>query len=142
MSRPDKHETMMQMAEIIAKRTTCIRRAVGAIITDESGIVLATGFNGVPQGLGHCNEGSPCTGALAKSGARLDECLAIHAEQNALIQLSDPKIAANIYTTTETCIHCTKMLLNTNIHVIYFRQDYAGSGTSLWLEAGRKVVKL
>ena len=79
MSRLDKHEAMMQVAEVIAKRATCVRREVGAVITSEAGIVLATGFNGVPQGIDHCNEGSPCTGALAKSGTHLDECLAIHA---------------------------------------------------------------
>ena len=49
MSRLDKHEAMMQMAEVMAKRTTCVRRSVGAVITSEVGIVLATGFNGVPQ---------------------------------------------------------------------------------------------
>ena len=142
MSRLDKHEAMMQVAEVIAKRATCVRREVGAVITSEAGIVLATGFNGVPQGIDHCNEGSPCTGALAKSGTHLDECLAIHAEQNALIQLSNPREAAYIYTTTETCIHCTKMLLNTSIHTIYFRQSYIASSIQIWVDAGRKLVKI
>ena len=142
MLRLDKHEAMMQMAEVMAKRTTCVRRSVGAVITSEVGIVLATGFNGVPQALPHCNEESPCTGALAESGTRLDECLAIHAEQNALIQLSNPREAAYIYSTTETCIHCTKMLLNTSIHTIYFRDQYPGSGSKLWFDAGRKVFKI
>lgn len=141
MSRMGKHEAMMQIAEITAQRATCVRRSVGAVITDEAGIVLATGFNGVPQGLAHCNEGNPCSGAEAASGTRLEECLAIHAEQNALIHLSDPWRAANIYITTEPCIHCTKMLLNTPIHTIYFREGYPG-GTSLWKGAGRKAVKI
>ena len=142
MSRIDKHEVMMQVAEIISQRATCIRRSVGAVITNKDGIVLATGFNGVPQGLDHCNEKSPCTGSKADSGTRLDECLAIHAEQNALIQLSNPREAAYIYTTTETCIHCTKMLLNTSIHTIYFRQSYVASSIQIWLDAGRKVIKI
>jgi len=142
MLRLDRHEAMMQMAEIVAKRSTCIRRSVGAVITNETGIVLATGFNGVPQGIDHCNEGSPCDGALAPSGTRLDECLAIHAEQNALIQLSNPREAAYIYTTTETCIHCTKMLLNTSVHTIYYRETYTPSNIGLWLNSGRKAIRI
>lgn len=142
LERLNKHEAMMQVAEVVAKRATCVRRSVGAVITSEAGIVLATGFNGVPQGLLHCNEGNPCTGALAKSGDRLDECLAIHAEQNAMIQLSNPREAAFIYSTTETCIHCTKMLLNTSIHTIYFRESYVATSIQIWLDAGRKVVQI
>ena len=142
MSRMDKHEAMMQMAEITAQRATCVRRVVGAVITDVSGIVLATGFNGVPQGLSHCNEGNPCAGAKAESGTRLDECLAIHAEQNALIQLPNPREPSNIYVTTFPCIHCSKMLLNTNIQTIYYRELYPGGGWKLWIESGRKEIKL
>lgn len=142
MSRLDKHEAMMAIAEITAQRATCARRSVGCVITNEIGIVLATGFNGVPQGVEHCNEGTPCAGAKAKSGTRLDECLAIHAEQNALIQLHDPRDAAYLYSTTEACVHCTKMLLNTNIHTIYFKEGYPGGGTGIWEESGRKAIKI
>ena len=141
MSRIDKHEAMMQVAEIISQRATCIRRSVGAVITNKDGIVLATGFNGVPQGLDHCNEKSPCTDSKADSGTRVDECLAIDAEQNALIQLSNFEQADNIYVTTSPCIHCTKMLLNTKIQTIYYKEEYI-AGLSLWRKAGRKAVKI
>ena len=76
----------MKLANEVASRTTCLRRAVGAVIVKDKRI-LATGYNGVPTGLAHCAE----TGCLRQelgipSGQRHEICRGLHAEQNAIIQ--------------------------------------------------------
>ena len=111
------------------------------VITDKEGIVLSTGFNGVPKGRYHCNEGHPCPDHDAASGTKLDGCFAVHAEQNALIYLQDHNRARNIYVTTFPCMHCLKMLLNTNIDKIYYREDYPGSNPEYWINTGRKMIQ-
>lgn len=113
------------LAKTTALRSTCLRRHVGCVLTDKRGIVLATGYNGVPSGFPHCNEGHPCSGAFAPSGESLSECRAIHAEQNALIQLTKPYEVKTVYSTTFPCIHCIKMLLNTSASRIVYLEDYA-----------------
>ena len=125
MSRPDLDLDFMRMARLVASRTTCLRRGVGCVLTDSRGRVLATGYNGVPRGMPHCNamERMPalavprypdaCPGALI-DGASLDTCLAVHAEQNAILQCEDADAIATIYTTLAPCDSCLKLLQNTN----------------------------
>ena len=75
----------LKMAELAALRSTCARRQVGCVLVDSNNHVAATGYNGVPKGFVHCLD-VPCIGADAQSGTRLDECYAVHAEMNALLQ--------------------------------------------------------
>ena len=104
-------EYFLRMADLVSQRSTCLRRAVGCVIVNARGHVLATGYNGVAAGVQHCNEvtsvgtladltetfapykldgndvyfyGNACRGSSAESGSRLESCQAIHAEQNAL----------------------------------------------------------
>ena len=101
--RPSWDEYFMTLANDVATRTTCLRRAVGAIIVKDRRI-LATGYNGVPTGLAHCAE----TGCLRQqlgvpSGQRHEICRGLHAEQNAIIQAARYGInitGASIYITT------------------------------------------
>ena len=84
--RPSWDEYFLKLAFEVSKRSTCLRRAVGAIIVKDRRI-LATGYNGVPSGLRHCEE----TGCLREqlgvpSGQRHEICRGLHAEQNAIIQ--------------------------------------------------------
>lgn len=131
-SRLDKDSWLMEVAKITSERSTCSRRAVGCVIVDHHYRIIATGYNGVPSGITHCIE-SPCTGADLPSGTGLDRCLAIHAEQNALMQCSDTKRIHAIYTTTFPCMHCLKMILNTSVKVLYYKEAYAGIGEGLSL---------
>ena len=87
MNRPSWDEYFMQMAELTAQRSTCLRRQVGAIIVKEKHII-ATGYNGAPKGLPHCEELGGCLREKLEipSGERHELCRALHAEQNAIIQ--------------------------------------------------------
>lgn len=145
--RPSRDEWAMQLAVETAKRSTCCRRQVGCILLNARGHVLATGYNGVAAGQLHCNhhdpfhsEGLPyaCEGAHSPSGTDLDNCQAIHAEQNALLQCSDVYMIHTAYVTTAPCITCVKLLLNTSCQHIIFADDYPHpQAGKMWKAAGR-----
>jgi dCMP deaminase len=140
--RPDKDTYFLRMAELVATRSTCLRRAVGAVAVSARGHVLGTGYNGVPSGFPHCNHHDPfhetgyphaCAGATAPSGTALDTCNALHAEQNMLLQCKDVYEIDTVYCTTEPCITCTKLLLNTSCRRVVFLDCYPSGGREIWL---------
>jgi dCMP deaminase len=140
--RPSKEEYFMSMANLVASRATCVRRAVGCVLVNKDGHVLATGYNGVPRGMPHCIDGDHCPGSRESSGQGLDQCLAVHAEQNALLQCRDVREIDTAYVTTSPCIHCLKLLMNTSCRVIVYREAYKGSvfnnteASVLWNQSG------
>jgi len=106
-------EYFLNMARLTSLRSTCARRQVGCILVDTQNHVVATGYNGVPKDFTHCIS-EPCSGASAKSGTKLDQCWAVHAEMNAMLQLqSTDKLTA--YLTVTPCFECAKVLANSNI---------------------------
>lgn len=125
--RPSWDEYFMKLASEVATRTTCLRRAVGAVIVKERRI-LATGYNGVPTGLRHCN----VVGCLRQqlnvpSGQRNEICRGLHAEQNAILQAARYGInieGASIYINTQPCVVCAKMLINAGIKEIIYQNPY------------------
>lgn len=123
--RPTLDEWFLRLAEVIAQRSTCARRAVGCVLIDTQHHVLATGYNGVPRGVPHCNEGYPCPSSSSTPGTNLDGCFAVHAEQNALLQCPDTDQILTCYTTVEPCVWCTKLLLNTSCLRVVFLEPYA-----------------
>lgn len=132
----------MIQAALTATRGTCARRQVGCILTNVRGHVLATGYNGVASGMPHCID-QPCPGAHLPSGTGLDECEALHAEQNALLQCSRPYEIHTCYVTASPCITCIKLLLNTSCQRIVFSEEYPHSKAhQMWLQSGREWVKL
>ena len=138
-------EWAMDIAKSTSARATCIRRKVGCVLVNNKGHILATGYNGVPKGIPHCiDTGHACSGAYAASGTKLDECLAIHAEMNALLQCSDIFDIETVYVTVSPCINCIKVLLNTSCKRIVFLEEYADNHNSkqIWLDAGLKWSKL
>lgn len=147
--RPSRDETWLNVAREIARRSTCLRRAVGCVLVDARGHVLSTGHNGVAAGRPHCNEGvrhydgrdevtgewlwkypNACAGAAAPSGARLDDCEAVHAEANALLQCRDPFEIDVCYVTVSPCVPCAKLLLNTSCARVVFLEEYAGGAAA------------
>jgi dCMP deaminase len=116
-------EAFMAVAWVMASRGTCVRRQVGCVLVDVDGHILSTGYNGAPKGALHCIE-SPCRGANEPSGTGLDKCEALHAEQNALIRCMRPNRVYSAYCTTLPCVHCFKMLANTNCQEIVYWDDY------------------
>lgn len=144
MNRPSWDEYFMQMAELTAQRSTCLRRQVGAIIVKEKHII-ATGYNGAPKGLPHCEELEGCLREKLEipSGERHELCRALHAEQNAIIQaatLGQSIEGATIYITHQPCIICAKMIINAGISRIVIRRGYPDEmSRGMLREAGLKV---
>ena len=121
-SRLDVDSYFLQMAQLVAKRSTCRRRSVGCVLVDSNNHVVATGYNGVPTHFTHCLD-TPCLGASSPSGTDLESCLAVHAEQNALLQLrSNDFLTA--YLTVSPCITCAKMIANSKIIRIVAQESY------------------
>jgi len=125
--RPTWDEYFMEMAHVIASRSTCLRRSVGALLVRDKRI-LATGYNGAPSGLRHCEE----VGCLREkmgipSGKQLELCRGLHAEQNAIIQgaLHGVSLKGSVlYCTTQPCVTCAKMLINAGVRRIVYEGDY------------------
>lgn len=138
--RPSWDSYFMQLAEVVSGRSTCLRRQVGAVIVKDKQI-LSTGYNGSPSGLKHCAEAGCLRQQLGiPSGERTEICRAVHAEQNALVQAAKHGVAitgADIYTTVEPCVLCTKLLINAGIRRIIYQVPYPDSlARELSREAG------
>ncbi len=127
IKRPSWDEYFMEMAKLVAKRSTCLRRSVGAVLVKDKRI-LATGYNGAPRGLKHCIDiGCMRQKLKIPSGQRHELCRALHAEQNALIQASLYGISAEgslLYATNQPCVICAKMLINAGIKEIIIGEGY------------------
>ncbi|MCX5857632.1 MAG: cytidine/deoxycytidylate deaminase family protein [Deltaproteobacteria bacterium] len=125
--RPSWDDYFMDIAALVARRSTCLRRDVGAVLVRDRRI-LATGYNGAPSGLHHCLD----TGCLREqlgvpSGERHELCRGLHAEQNAIIQAALHGVSvkgAQLYCTNHPCIICAKMIVNAGIIKITFRDGY------------------
>lgn len=138
--RPSRIVSNLHQAFVVAERTTCVRRAVGCVVTDDRDHVLSTGRNGVPEGQGHCNEGHPCPAHDAPSGTNLSGCRAIHAEINAIARCSNPRAIHSIYVTVSPCRFCMDALLALpNAKFLYFAEKYEKHVAELdrWGQAGR-----
>ncbi len=134
----------MKIAELVASRSTCLRRNVGAVIVKERRI-LATGYNGVPRGLVHCEERGCLREELnISSGEHQELCRGLHAEQNAIIQAAMYGISIQgsyIYCTNQPCITCAKMIINAGITRIFYQHDYPDKfARDLLKEAGIEEI--
>jgi dCMP deaminase len=141
--RPDWDEYFMGIAELVAKRSTCLRRRVGALIVKDKRI-LATGYNGAPAGITHCI----VTGCLREklkvpSGERHELCRGLHAEQNAIIQSALHGVSIKdsiIYCTHEPCSVCAKMIINAGIKEVKVANPYPDPlAREMFKEAGVKI---
>lgn len=144
--RPSWDEYFLEVARLVSKRATCLRRSVGAVLVKDKRI-LATGYNGAPRGLAHCLDVG-CIREKLKipSGQRHELCRALHAEQNALIQASLYGISvkdATLYSTNQPCIICAKMLINAGIKEIVADDGYPDKMAVDFLkEAGIRLRKI
>jgi dCMP deaminase len=126
--RPTWDEYFMEIAHVVAKRSNCLRRSVGAVIMKDNHI-LSAGYNGTPRKVKNCFEGGcPRCASTAKSGSNLDECYCSHAEQNAICQAAEygNSIAGGtIYVTISPCITCAKLIINSGLKEVVYGGDYA-----------------
>ncbi len=125
--RPGWDEYFMGIVDLVAQRSTCLRRQVGAVIVKDKNI-LATGYNGAPRGLAHCADVGCLRDQLnVPSGEKHELCRGLHAEQNAIIQAAYHGVGisgATIYTATFPCVICAKMIINAGIVRIVYRERY------------------
>ena len=136
----------MDIVDLVSMRSTCLRRKVGAVLVRDKRI-LATGYNGAPSGLAHCLE----VGCLRDkmnipSGERHELCRGLHAEQNAIIQAALHGVSikgATIYCTNHPCIICSKMIINSGLATIFYRDGYHDQlAEDLLEEAGIEIHRL
>lgn len=137
MNRPTRHEIYMIMAEDMSERSTCLRRKTGAVLVKDDQIV-ATGYNGAPKGVPHCDE----VGCIriendVPSGERHELCRGVHAEQNAIIQSAYHGVevkGGTLYTTTYPCSMCARVIINAGLSKIIYKEGYPD-------ELGKKLLK-
>lgn len=143
---PTWDDYFLTMARHAATSSTCLRRKVGAVAVLDWH-VLATGYNGAPSGLKHCE----FTGCLREqkgvpSGERHEICRGLHAEQNVIIQAAVHSVSlkgATIYVTATPCVICAKMLINCGIKRVVCGEQYPdGMALEMLRDAGVMVEVL
>ncbi len=143
--RPSWDYYFMEIVKLVATRSTCLRRQVGAAFVKNKNI-LATGYNGAPSGVPHCSE----VGCLREqlqipSGERHEICRGLHAEQNGIIQAAKHGInlsGSTVYTTDSPCIICAKMLINVGVVRIVSWRGYPDSLAQEMLSSAGLGVEL
>lgn len=146
IKRPSWDEYFIQLAYLVSQRSTCLRRKVGAVLVKDKRI-LATGYNGAPSKITHCE----VVGCLREklgvpSGERHELCRGLHAEQNVLLQAAIYGVSTKdsvLYITNAPCSICAKMLINAGIKEIVFVDDYPDKMAKEFLgEAKIKIRKM
>jgi dCMP deaminase len=132
--RPSFEEIYLDLARIIAQRSTCSRLQVGTVITSSDfRKVLAIGYNGNASGLPNC-----CDRTTEGN------CGCLHSEENAVINCDSPRSEEKIvFVTHHPCAACAKRLINLgNVKKIYFAQEYRSTaGAELLQQVGIELVK-
>jgi dCMP deaminase len=141
--RPSWDAYFMEITRVVASRSTCLRRKVGATIIKDKRI-LTTGYNGAPKGLAHCQEvGCIRAEKQVPSGERHELCRALHAEQNAILQAALYGVSisgATVYCTTHPCVMCAKMMINAGMKEVVISKSYPDQlAAELLEEAGVRV---
>ena len=138
----------MQLAETVADWSSCYQenRHVGAVVVRDKRI-LTTGYNGAPEGIVSCAERGEC---LRKkrgiaSGTMQEVCYAVHAEQNAIIQAAKMGVSlagATIYVTHQPCVICTRMIINSGIKKVVYKNGYPDEfALQMFKESNVEIIK-
>ena len=143
-SRPSWDEYFLEIASLVSKRSTCLRRKVGALVVKDRRI-LATGYNGTPSGIKHCSE----VGCLREkmnipSGERHELCRGLHAEQNVLLQACLHGVSlkgSTIYVTNQPCIICAKMIINAGIGEVVMADRYPDAMAMNFLKEAKIKIR-
>lgn len=135
VKRPGWDEYFMLLAEQAAKRGTCSRLQVGAVVV-QNFRVIGTGYNGAPKNTDHCvhYDDTPCE-------------ISVHAEANALLHMRSDEGAWGcptlMYCTHMPCFECSKLILNTPITTVYYREWYGrNAGHDLLATGGVRIVRV
>ena len=146
VKRPSWDEYFMKAAFLVCERSSCMRRNVGAILVKDKQI-LATGYNGAPKNIEHCDK----VGCLREklnipSGERHEICRGLHAEQNVILQAAYHGVSTKdsiLYITNAPCSICAKMIINAGIKEVIVSYEYPDKMALEFLkEAKIKVRKI
>ncbi|CAO1615890.1 unnamed protein product [Sympodiomycopsis kandeliae] len=125
--RPSWETYFLSLCTLASLRSNCMKRRVGAVLV-RNNRVLSTGYNGTPRGLTNCNEGGcPRCNANTRGGAMLDECLCLHAEENALLECGRERGGAEgtvLYCNTCPCLRCAVKIVQTGVREVVYQLDY------------------
>lgn len=127
-----KHEYACALARVVATKSTCPRAKVGAVFFSPDYEVLATGYNGAPRGLAHCED----KGCTMQDGHCVSSS---HAELNAVTQAArrgTPLQGSILYCTHSPCNTCAKMLVNLGIKSVYYETAYWQGDRETLVKAG------
>ena len=137
----------MELAGVIAQWASCYKqnRKIGAVIVKNKRIVT-TGYNGAPAGIRTCVERGECLREKLgiPSGTRHEICYAVHAEQNAIIQaarLGSSIDGATLYCTHQPCVLCAKMIVNSGIRRVVYREGYPDEFALQMLTEGGVILE-
>jgi len=125
MKRPQFDDIFMELAVNLARRSHCIKRHVGAVLTRDTRII-SIGYNGPPSGTHNCDVEWPETGCPRDSKGSCS--LALHAEQNAILYAVRNKTdvkGATLYVTLSPCIACARIIFTMGIEKVIFLNSYA-----------------
>jgi len=142
--RPSWDEYFLEVSSLVAKRATCLRRKVGAVLVKDKKI-LATGYNGAPKGLKHCLDiGCLRERLKVPSGQRHELCRGLHAEQNVLLQAAFygvGTLGSTLYVTNHPCVICAKMLINAGVKEVVISGDYPDDFSREFLKKAKIRVR-
>lgn len=149
MKRLDFDHYMLQLAQVAAKRGTCAKRQVGAVVADENNMIVAVSYNGVPSKQPHCLD-APCKALTLEAPVSHLGCRAIHAETNALLLAGRHAHNGTIAITTSPCYECAKIIVNSRIkrliigevNRLFYQENAAYSSTpAALLQAANIEIK-
>ena len=146
MDRVSKHNYYLDIAQTVAERSTCLRKKYGAIIV-KNDVIVSTGYNGAPSGIKTCRDKGVCLRDKLgiPSGTQMQTCYAVHAEQNAIVQAAKLGVSidgATLYCTHQPCSMCCKMIINSGIRRVIYKEGYPDELTlELFAEAGVKLER-
>lgn len=113
----------MQISKIFS---TCGKKKYAAILVDDLGHVVGMGYNGGASGLPHCEDGG-CPRYIENSpnGSIYDNCIAVHAEANALLHSDYSARPKKLYVNGPPCFSCAKLIANSTVETVYYVCDTA-----------------
>jgi len=149
--KPSWDQYFMGVSELIGRRSSCIRRQIGAVLVRDK-MILSTGYNGTAKGTRNCDEGGcdRCN-VVGLSSVKLGDCICVHAEENALLQAAFNGVStrgSTLYLRYEPCSYCAKHIINAGVKRVFYREEYGLEDKhkemtlSLFKQAGIKSEKL
>ncbi len=104
--------------------STCGKRQYMAILADDDYMVLGLGYNGGPKGSKHCKDGGcPRLEEQSPSGSNYDNCISIHAEQNAFLHSDHSSRPTKLFVNGPPCFTCAKLIVNSTVNKVCYVRD-------------------